>query len=51
MRHTNATLAATVAAALATIGGCSTPSDTSGTTDVRTLDPNEEVTITWWTGQ
>jgi multiple sugar transport system substrate-binding protein len=49
MRHPRVLLTAT-AAALATVA-CSTPSDTSGTTDVRELDPDEEVTITWWTGQ
>jgi multiple sugar transport system substrate-binding protein len=51
MRHPNATLATAIVAAVATVGACSTPSDTSGTTDVRKLDPDQDVTITWWTGQ
>jgi multiple sugar transport system substrate-binding protein len=52
MKHTTVRLATSiVGATVVIVGGCTTPSDTSGTTEVRELDPNQDVTITWWTGQ
>jgi multiple sugar transport system substrate-binding protein len=33
------------------VAACSSSSDTSGTTEIETLDADEDVTISWWTGQ
>jgi multiple sugar transport system substrate-binding protein len=43
--------AALGAAALVVLAACSSSNDTSGSTDVGEIDENEDVTITWWTGQ
>jgi len=43
--------AAAAVTALLAAAACSSSTDTSGTTSVGELDPDEDVTITWWTGQ
>jgi multiple sugar transport system substrate-binding protein len=43
-------LAALSATVVVVVAACSS-SDSSGTTEVETLDANEDVTISWWTGQ
>ncbi len=40
-----------VAAALLVVSACASQTDTSGSTEVDQLDPDQEVTITWWHGQ
>jgi multiple sugar transport system substrate-binding protein len=37
--------------AMATLAACSSGTESTGSTDVASLDPDEKVTITWWTGQ
>ncbi len=45
-------LAATLAAlALTSLAACSSGTDSGPATAVKTLDPGQDVTITWWTGQ
>jgi multiple sugar transport system substrate-binding protein len=50
-RRARLRVAAAPAALLLTLGACSSGTDTSGSTEVATLDPDQEVTITWWHGQ
>ena len=38
-------------AGLLVLAACSSSDDTSGETTVGEVDENEDVTITWWTGQ
>ncbi|MBZ5738726.1 ABC transporter substrate-binding protein [Nocardioides mangrovi] len=51
MRRPSRLTAALAVLALTTLAACSSGSDHSGTTAVTTLDPDKDVTITWWTGQ
>jgi multiple sugar transport system substrate-binding protein len=51
MRRNVAAVAALGAGVVLVASACSSSTDTSGTTKVTTLDPNQKVTITWWTGQ
>ena len=50
-RHNRRLLAVACSAALLVLAACSSSDDGSGTTAVGDLDEEEEVTITWWTGQ
>jgi multiple sugar transport system substrate-binding protein len=51
MRRKNRLWASVAALSLVIVTGCSSSTDTSGTTAVKTLDPDQDVTITWWHGQ
>lgn len=51
MRRPHRLAAALAALALTSLAGCSSGTDSGPATAVKTLDPDQDVTITWWTGQ
>lgn len=51
MRRVHALTAALAAVALTALAACSSDPSNGPSTSVQTLDPDAEVSITWWTGQ